>query len=387
MTGNLKGTPKMSYNSEEFIREMIELYRSLPCLWKITCAEYSNRIKKREAYEKMICLFKRHNPSEKVDETVVRKKIQSLRTVYKKELNKVEKSRKSGAGTDEVNVPTLWYYDLLGFTRDQELPRKTVSSMRPNVHPDTEIENDPDTPVGDTSSSDPCSDTEQRKQQSQVPSVTRNVPQGDEDVYLDNEHLIQLVQERVPLWDSRDQLHKDSVVTRRLWNEVASALLDGWDSTPATSKKAFLNKVRTLWHSMKDRFNTDVRAEGQVRSGSAARTRTKHRYQRNLEFLRPVLATRATCSSTLQPVPGAVLHRTSSDPSQPSDSQEAPCRSATRTAGDQEAGQSGVPLSQVSATGFAGTTRQRQRALDRPVLPEFMHLSEAFHASLKSLSD
>ncbi|XP_073398697.1 uncharacterized protein [Dendrobates tinctorius] len=139
---------------------------------------------------------------------------------------------------------------------------------------------------------------------------------------------------------------------------------------------------------MKDSFNTDVRAEGQVRSGSAARTRTKYRYHRALEFLRPVLAaTRATWSSTLQTIPRAVLHRSTSDPSQPSDSQEATCRSATQTAGDQEAGQSVVPLSKVSATGYAGTTRQRQRASDRPVLPEFMHLSEAFHASLKSLSE
>ncbi|XP_073405905.1 uncharacterized protein [Dendrobates tinctorius] len=148
-----------------------------------------------------------------------------------------------------------------------------------------------------------------------------------------------------------------------------------------------VDKVRTRWRSIKDRFNSDVRAEGQVRSGSASRTRTRYRHYHALQFLRPVLATRSTCSSTLQPGPRAVLPRTSSDPSQPSDSQEAPCRSATHTAGDQEAGPSGVPLSQVSATGYAGTTRQRQRALDRNVLPEFMHLSEAFNSSLKSLSD
>ncbi|XP_073415962.1 uncharacterized protein [Dendrobates tinctorius] len=163
--------------------------------------------------------------------------------------------------------------------------------------------------------------------------------------------------------------------------------MDGWDSATASSKKAFMDKLRTRWRSIMDRFNSDVRAEGQVRSGSASRTRTRYRYYHALQFLRPVLATRSTWSSTLQPGPGAVLHRTSSDPSQPSDSQEAPCRSATQTAGDQEAGPSGVPLSQVSATGYAGTTRQRQRALDRNVLPEFMHLSEAFNASLKSLSD
>ncbi|XP_073405650.1 uncharacterized protein [Dendrobates tinctorius] len=238
-----------------------------------------------------------------------------------------------------------------------------------------------------SSSADGTTEGEEQEQRSQVPVVIRNVPQRDEDVYLDNEQLISLVQERAPLWDSRDRLYKDNVVTQRLWNEVAAALMDGWDSATASSKKAFMDKVRTRWRSIKDRFNSDVRAEGQVRSGSASRTRTRYRHYHALQFLRPVLATRSTWSSTLQPGPGAVLPRTSSDPSQPSDSQEAPCRSATQTAGDQEAGPSGVPLSQVSATGYAGTTHQRQRALDRNILPEFMHLSEAFNASLKSLSD
>ncbi|XP_073433839.1 vascular endothelial growth factor C isoform X1 [Dendrobates tinctorius] len=227
----------------------------------------------------------------------------------------------------------------------------------------------------------------EREQRSQVVARRPNVPQRDDkEVYIDNEHLIHLVEERIPLWDSRDQQYKDTVVTRQLWNEVATAMMDGWDSASASSKRAFMNKIRTHWRSMKDRFNTDVRTEGQVQSGSAARRRRKYRYYRELAFLRPVLASRATWSSTLQPVPGAVLHRSTSDPSQPSDSQEASCRSATQTAGDQEAGPSSVPLSQVSVTGYAGTTRQQQRTSDRPVMPEFMHLSEAFQASLKALS-
>ncbi|XP_073419645.1 uncharacterized protein [Dendrobates tinctorius] len=155
------------------------------------------------------------------------------------------------------------------------------------------------------------------------------VPQrDDEEFYIDNEHLIRLVEERIQLWDSRDQQYKDTVVTRQLWNEVAAAM-DDWDSSSPTSKKAFMNKVRTCWRSMEDRFDTDVRAEGQVCSGSAARRRRKYRYHRELAFLRPVLASRITCSSTLQPVPGAALHRTTSDPSQPSDSQEASCSPCT----------------------------------------------------------
>ncbi|XP_073437125.1 uncharacterized protein [Dendrobates tinctorius] len=292
-----------------------------------------------------------------------------------------------------------------------------------------------------SSSADGTSEGEEQEQRSQVPVVIRNVPQRDEDVYLDNEQLISLVQERSPLWDSRDRLYKDIVVTRRLWNEVAAALMDGWDSATASSKKAFseyfpalycaavtvvldgtvgfrarhilagnptvssgstvtalsivllhcaavtvvldgtvgfrarcilagnptvssgstvtalsivllhcaavtvvldgtvgfraryilagnptvssgstvtalsivllycaavtvvldgtvfflptVDKVRTRWRSIKDRFNSDVRAEGQVRSGSASRTRTRYRHYHALQFLRPVLATRS----------------------------------------------------------------------------------------------
>ncbi|CAJ0940185.1 unnamed protein product [Ranitomeya imitator] len=138
---------KMSFNTEEFVRELIEMYRSLPCLWQIKSADYSNRNKKREAFAKLVALFQQHNPSEKVDESVVRKKIQGLRTVYKKELNKVVRSKKSGAATDEVYVPSLWYFDLLGFTRDQELPRTMASSMRQTLDEDPVIPTD--TPVGD----------------------------------------------------------------------------------------------------------------------------------------------------------------------------------------------------------------------------------------------
>ncbi|XP_073431464.1 uncharacterized protein [Dendrobates tinctorius] len=162
--------------------------------------------------------------------------------------------------------------------------------------------------------------------------------------------------------------------------------MDGWDSAPATSKKVFLNKVRTRWCSMKDRFNTDVCAEGQVCSGSAARTRTKYRYHRNLEFLRPVLATEppgsAPCNLSLDRFfIGRPLTHLSHSTARKHLAGQPHRQLLTRKLVNQ------VFPSQVSATGYAGTKRQRQRALDRPVLPEFMHLSEAFHASLKSLSD
>ncbi|XP_069598814.1 uncharacterized protein [Ranitomeya imitator] len=178
----------MSANDNEFVRALIDMYRSLPCLWKIKSADYSNRNMKRAAYEKLVALHKEHHPTESVDETIVRKKIQALRTVFKKELNKVEKSKKSGAGADDMYVLKLWYFDLLAFTRDQEIPRpaQTVTSLcapsaeeSPDEHVppeqlDTLEGTDSDTPH---SSSSPCVEEQTcQKQPSRKRKATAGQP-------------------------------------------------------------------------------------------------------------------------------------------------------------------------------------------------------------------
>ncbi|XP_077155782.1 uncharacterized protein LOC143818319 [Ranitomeya variabilis] len=137
---------------------------------------------------------------------------------------------------------------------------------------------------------------------------------------------------------------------------------------------------------MKDRFNKDLRQESRLPSGSAARIR-KYKYHRILAFLRPVLARRTTWSSTVGPGSGAVLHQSATDPSQPSSS--AAASGPATQPGDQEAGPLGVPLPQSSASSqfFMGSSRQRQRAADRSLMPEFLHLSSVFHEGLKAMGD
>ncbi|XP_073416249.1 uncharacterized protein [Dendrobates tinctorius] len=130
-------------DKHEFLRDFIEIYRTMPCLWRIKSADYSNRLKKKEAYQKLVELTKQHYPSEPADEASVKKRIQAIRTVYRKEVNKVENSTKSGAGSEDVYVPKLWYFELLSFTRDQEVPRKMASILAP----DPLIQHD--SPVGD----------------------------------------------------------------------------------------------------------------------------------------------------------------------------------------------------------------------------------------------
>ncbi|XP_069601851.1 uncharacterized protein [Ranitomeya imitator] len=113
-------------NRIEFIREFLEIYQSFPCLWKIKSPEYSNREKRKAGYSKLIEFYNLHAPEEQATEAVVKKKIQALRTVWRKELNKVLHTSKSGASTEEVYVPKLWYFDHLNFLRDQEVPRSST---------------------------------------------------------------------------------------------------------------------------------------------------------------------------------------------------------------------------------------------------------------------
>ncbi|XP_077113847.1 uncharacterized protein LOC143769151 [Ranitomeya variabilis] len=66
----------------------------------------------------------------------------------------------------------------------------------------------------------------------------QRVPERDEDL-IDNDILISLVHERVPLWDTQDPLHSNNVTIWRLWNEVAIAMWDRWDNAPNRVRSAF----------------------------------------------------------------------------------------------------------------------------------------------------
>ncbi|XP_077117120.1 uncharacterized protein LOC143773608 [Ranitomeya variabilis] len=156
---------------------------------------------------------------------------------------------------------------------------------------------------------------------------------------------------------------------------------DGWDNAPTRVRNAFVAKVKTRWRSMKDRFNKDLRQESRVPSGSGARIR-KYKYHRVLAFLRPFLAQRTTWSTTVGPGSGAVLHPTATDLSQPSSS--AAASGPSTLTGDQVFPfRSPLPLPLL----FLGSSQQRQRASDRTLMPEFLHLSSVLHEAIKALGD
>lgn len=107
--------------------EFIELYRSFPCAWQVKSADYHDRIKKNKAYEVLLAKCKEIDSSATVK--TVKQKIDSLRGAFRKELKKVKESSKSGAGTDDLYQPHLWYFKHLVFLTDHETPRTGVGNL------------------------------------------------------------------------------------------------------------------------------------------------------------------------------------------------------------------------------------------------------------------
>lgn len=113
------------------LEEFINIYRNEVSLWQIKNKDYHNRDKKTAAYNKLIEQYKKIEPNANRDMIV--KKLNGLRTNYRKEKKKVEESTRSGAGTNDIYVPTLWYYDLLKFLDDdQGTPRGSRSNIDEN---------------------------------------------------------------------------------------------------------------------------------------------------------------------------------------------------------------------------------------------------------------
>lgn len=120
---------KMTSKEEErnFILECIEVYKNLPALWNVKSKDYSNRQKKNEQYEQLLRKYREKYPE--ADKSQLVKKFNSLRTNFRKELKRIKDSEKSGAGTDDIAEPTLWYFDEMSFLEGLEVPCKSQSSM------------------------------------------------------------------------------------------------------------------------------------------------------------------------------------------------------------------------------------------------------------------
>jgi len=119
------------------LRDFISEYRQLPELWDVRSKDYCNRDKKNAAYKKLLVFYKVLKNNSTIDD--VKKKINTLRSNFRKELKKINDSKRSGAGTDDVYQPSSWLFEELSFLTDLEQPTKSVCSIdsKPFVCRDT----------------------------------------------------------------------------------------------------------------------------------------------------------------------------------------------------------------------------------------------------------
>ena len=99
--------------SREFLTEFIHMYREYPCLWKVKSKEYSVTVKKNLAYGQLTTKLKEIDPD--ANKEKVTKKINSLRSCFRTELKKVNDSKTSGAGADDIThraygISKTWYF-------------------------------------------------------------------------------------------------------------------------------------------------------------------------------------------------------------------------------------------------------------------------------------
>ncbi|XP_022828420.1 uncharacterized protein LOC111357865 [Spodoptera litura] len=120
-------------SSRQFWLEFLQLYRSFPCLWDTNDPAYLRRHERKQAYD--VLLAKVQEVDETANVLMVKKKIDSFRTSFRREEKKVIQSLQAG---DEIYIPTLWYYKEL----EDFLSSVNVDDHRNSTMSVTSYEND-----------------------------------------------------------------------------------------------------------------------------------------------------------------------------------------------------------------------------------------------------
>lgn len=111
----------------------------MPELWLTNSKDYRNRKLKARSYDRLLAHMLTTDPTANIH--MVKRKINNLRTSYRRELRKVLESKSSmhGQFAGEEYVPSLWYFNELEFLYDQETGEaQTLIDAEPEPEPEPE---------------------------------------------------------------------------------------------------------------------------------------------------------------------------------------------------------------------------------------------------------
>jgi hypothetical protein len=83
--------PNKTFTSPDFLTKFLEEYRELPVLWQVRSADYSNGAKRDDALHSLVEFTREKIPD--ADLCFVKKKVDSIRASFRKELLRVRDSK------------------------------------------------------------------------------------------------------------------------------------------------------------------------------------------------------------------------------------------------------------------------------------------------------
>ncbi|KAL0840718.1 hypothetical protein ABMA28_015906 [Loxostege sticticalis] len=119
-------SPYYVLNVLEPEKEFILTYEAIPELWDTTNPHYTNKYRRNENLAKLLPILNKMKPNATLED--VKKKINSLRSNYRREIKKIMASKESGAREDEIYVPKIWYFPYLHFLNKMEEPEGEMGS-------------------------------------------------------------------------------------------------------------------------------------------------------------------------------------------------------------------------------------------------------------------
>ncbi|XP_042237253.1 uncharacterized protein LOC121876281 isoform X2 [Homarus americanus] len=125
----------LHWSRQDTVR-LIDLYRHYPCLWNVKSDMYKDRDKRAAALKGIAEEIMKITAS--ITTRDIKRKIETLRNQYRREMRLVHKSQKLGAGTDEIYRPKLWCFNDLSFLNDSDTIRASVSNMDAGTNHTTE---------------------------------------------------------------------------------------------------------------------------------------------------------------------------------------------------------------------------------------------------------
>ncbi|XP_067321552.1 zinc finger protein 1 homolog isoform X2 [Anolis sagrei] len=113
-----KKTLPILLNDEKVEKEIIEFYRSNPHLWNPSHVDYYKKNRRDSTLTVLRDLLASEHGVNITSNRILSKKFKNMKDAYKRELSKLQKSKLSGVGTNNVHKIRFPYFKEMDFLRD-----------------------------------------------------------------------------------------------------------------------------------------------------------------------------------------------------------------------------------------------------------------------------